>query len=128
MDRKVTTYFKELSKMENKKENRVIEFVKKHKGKVALAAISVAGVAVWAITKNKPSDYVDIDRPSLSTGEWAGLFTGIKGKFKGCTSGCATAVDVADLGKFGEALTTIEGISEHEPIQIAFGTERSFNK
>ena len=109
------------------KKNKVVEFVKTHKAPVALAAGAVAGIAIWAITRDKPSNYVDIDRPMLSTGEWTVLQRGIKGKFAGCVTGCAKAVDITDLGKFGDALATIEGIDGHEPIRIIFGTEKSFN-
>lgn len=111
--------------MEEKK-NKFVEFVKTHKVKVALAAGAVAGIVIWAITSDKPSNYTDIIRPELTTGEWANLQRGIKGKYTGCVSGSAMAVDVTDLGKFGDALATIEGINPHEPIRIIFGTERSF--
>ena len=107
--------------------NKVKEFVKNHKAKVALAAGAVAGIVIWAITRDKNSNYVDIDRPALSTGALTQLYRGIKGKYKGSVSGSAISVDVADLGKFGETLTTIEGIGEHEPIRLMFGTERSYN-
>ena len=111
--------------MEQKK-NKVVEFVKTHKAQVALAAGAVTGIVIWAITRDKPSNYIDIDKPTLSTGAWTGLSRGIKGRYKDSVSGSAIAVDVADLGKFGESLTTIEGISEHEPIRLIFGTERSY--
>jgi hypothetical protein len=107
--------------------NKVIEFVKTHKVKLALAAAAVTGTVIWAITRDKPSNYIDISKPTLSTGEWTLLQRGIKGKFTGCVTGCVNAVDVADLGKVGDALATIEGIDGHEPIRVIFGTERSFN-
>ena len=89
--------------------------------------MTVAGIAVWAITKDKASNYIDIERPELTTGEWGILSKGIKGKYKDCISGCVNGVDLTDLGKFGDALATIEGIEPHEPIRIIFGTEKSFN-
>lgn len=109
------------------KKNKFVEFVKTHKHGVALTIGAVAGIAVWAITRDKPSNYVDIDKPELPTGEWKQLFRGVKGKFKGCVSGVVNAVDITDLGNFGDALATVEGIDPHEPIRIIFGTERSFN-
>jgi hypothetical protein len=87
----------------------------------------VAGTVIWAITRDKPSNYIDINKPTLSSGAWTSLVRGIKGRYKDSVSGSVIAVDVADLGKFGEALTTIEGIDEHEPIRLIFGTERSYN-
>lgn len=109
------------------KMNKVVEYAKNHKAQIALAAGAVVGIAIWAITRDKASNYVDINQPALFTGEWTMLQKGIKGKYEGCVTGCAKAVDVADLGKFGETLVTIEGIDAHEPIRIIFGTEKSFS-
>lgn len=109
-----------------KKQNKVVEFIKTHKAAITLAAGAAAGIVIWAITKDKSSNYIDIERPSLPTGAWTNLTKAVKGKFKDCVSGAAIAVDVADLGKFGESLVTIDGIDEHEPIRIVFGTEKSF--
>ena len=106
--------------------NKVVEFVKTHKAKVALGVGAVTGIIIWAITRDKPSNYVDVERPVLSTGEWAILSQGIKGKYEGCISGCVRSVDITDLGKFGDAIATIDGIDPHEPIRVLFGTERSF--
>ena len=107
--------------------DKVIEFVKTHKHQVALATGAVVGIAIWAITRDKPSNYIDIPFPELSTGEWATLQKGIKGKYKDCVTGCVKAVDITDLGNFGDALATIEGIDGHEPIRIIFGTAKSFS-
>ena len=107
---------------------KIKSFIDDHKVELALIAGSVAGIAIWLITKDKPGNYSDIIRPELPSGELVELVKGDKGKYAGCVTGCARAVDVADLGKFGEMLTTIETIGEHEPIRIIFGTERSFNK
>ena len=106
--------------------NKVVEFVKTHAVEVILGAGAVASIIILAIASDKPSNYIDIDRPELSTGEWAILSKGIKGKYKGCVSGCVRSVDITDLGNFGDAIATIEGITPHEPIRIMFGTERSF--
>jgi hypothetical protein len=108
------------------KENKVMKFVKENKVKLALTAAAVAGVAVWAITKDKNSNYSEIDFPELNTGVWMGLFKADKGKYAGGVAGVVHAVDVSDLGKFGEALKTVESIDEHEPIRIIFGTERTY--
>lgn len=105
---------------------KVKEFIEENKVKLALAAGAVAGIAIWAITRDKNGNYIDIPRPELNTGEWVSLFGGVKGKYKDCVTGVVNAVDVADLGEFGKKLTTIEGIGEHEPIRIIFGTERSY--
>ena len=106
---------------------KVIEFVKTNKAKVALATGAVVGITVWAITRDKSSNYVDISFPELSTGEWTVLQKGIKGKYKDCITGCVKAVDITDLGKFGDALATVEGIDGNEQIRIIFGTEKSFS-
>lgn len=108
------------------KENKILDFVKKHKVKLALGLTAVAGTAVWLITKDKSSNYIDIPKPELSTGEWTVLQKGIKGKYTDCITGCAIAVDVTDLGKFGDALATVDGIDGREPIRVIFGTERNF--
>lgn len=108
------------------KKNKVIEFIKNRKVQVALAAGTAVGVITWLITRDKAGNYIDITRPTLPTGEWALLQRGIKGKFNGCVTGCATAVDITDLGKFGDALATIEGIDGHEQVRIIFGTEKKF--
>jgi hypothetical protein len=109
------------------KENKFVKFVKDNALAIGLGVVTVAGIAVWAITKDKASNYADIDRPELFTGEWALLQKGIKGKYTGCVTGCVNGVDLTDLGNFGDALATIEGIEPHEPIRIIFGTEKSFN-
>lgn len=106
--------------------NKVVEFVKTHKAKVALGVGAVTGIIIFAITRDKQSNYIDIDRPVLSTGEWALLNRGIKGTYKDCITGCAKSVDITDLGKFGDAIATIDGINPHEPIRVIFGTEKSF--
>lgn len=103
---------------------KVKEFIGEYKMQLAVTAATVAGVAIWAITKDKASNYIDIAQPDLNTGEWTQIFKSVKGKYTGCITGMAKDVDLADLGKFGEALGTIDGISENEPIRIVFGTER----
>lgn len=106
--------------------NKVKEFVKEHKKGLAITAATVTCTAIWLITKDKNSNYSELPHPEISTGEWVSLFRGDKGKHAGCIVGVVTAVDVEDLGKFGEALKTVETIGEHEPIRILFGTERSY--
>ena len=107
---------------------QIKDYIDDHKKELALIAASVTGIAIWLIAKNKAGMYPDINRPELPSGEWRQLFkVGVKDKRAGGISGCAVAVDVADLGKFGEMLTTIETIDAHEPIRIVFGTERSYN-
>lgn len=108
------------------KDNKVKKFVEEHKMGLAITAASVAGIAIWLITKDKNSNYSELPRPEIPTGEWTSLFKGDKGKYAGSVVGTAIAVDVEDLGKFGEALKTIDSIGEHEPIRIMFGTERSY--
>ena len=108
------------------KKEKIKEFIDEYKVQLAVLAGSAAGLAFWAITKDKNSNYIDIPKPELSTGEWATLFRGVKGKYAGNISGCVKAVDLCDLGNFGDALATIEGINPHEPIRIIFGTERSY--
>ena len=105
---------------------QVKEFIEENKMQLALAAGAVATIAIWAITRDKPGNYIDFARPELTTGEWAQLQRGVKGKYTGCITGCVKGVELADLGKFGEAIGTIDGIGENEPIRIIFGTERSF--
>ncbi len=112
--------------MKNKVKVKVKEFIEEHKKGLAITAVSVAGIAIWLITKDKNSNYSELPRPELPTGEWVQLFRGDKGKYAGSVTGFVNAVDVEDLGKFGEALKTIDTIGEHEPIRIMFGTERSF--
>ena len=106
--------------------NMVRDFIKKHKLQLGLAAGTVAGITIWVFTKDKASNYIDVVRPELNTGEWTQLYRGIKGKYSGSVTGFAKAVDLTDLGKFGDALATIDGIDPHEPIRIMFGTEKSF--
>jgi hypothetical protein len=106
--------------------DKVKDFIEEHKVALTIAAVSVVGIAICTITKGKSSKYIDIDRPELTTGEWAQLFRGVKGKYAGSITGCAKAVDLTDLGNFGDALATIEGIDPHEPIRIVFGTEKSY--
>lgn len=106
--------------------NRVKEFVVEHKMQIALATGFVTGIAIWAITRDKDSNYINIAKPDLTTGTWANLSLGVKGKYAGGVFGCSKGVDLADLGKFGDALATIDGIGPNEPMRIIFGTERSF--
>lgn len=106
--------------------NKVTEFIKTHKVQVAVVAGAVAGIAAWAITRSKPKDYVNIDFPELPTGEWVDLWRGIKGKYAGSVTGVVKGVEITDLGNFGDALATVEGIDPREPIRIIFGTEKSF--
>lgn len=108
------------------KENKVKKFVEEHKMGLAITAASVAGIAIWLITKDKDSNYSTLPFPEIPTGKWTHLWKGDKGKYAGAVSGCAIAVDVEDLGKFGEALKTIESINEHEPIRLMFSTERNY--
>ena len=108
------------------KDNKVKKFVEEHKMGLAITAASVAGIAIWLITKDKDSNYSEPPRPEIPTGEWVHLFKGDKGKYAGSVTGVVNAVDVEDLGMFGEALKTIDSINEHEPIRIMFGTERSY--
>ena len=109
------------------KENKFVKFVKNNALTIGLGAVALAGVAVWAIVRDKPSNYIDISEPELSTGKWMLLQRGVKGKYTGCITGCAIGVDLTDLGNFGDALATIDGIDPHEPIRVIFGTEKSFS-
>jgi hypothetical protein len=108
------------------KENKVKDFIKKYKVPVVLVGGVLTSAAIWAITRDKSSNYIDIPQPRLFTGEWAFLQRGINGKFTGSISGAAKAVDLKDLGNFGDALATIDGIDSNEPIRIIFATEKSF--
>ena len=109
------------------KENKVMKFVKEHKEEVALAAGSVVGIAaIAAAVMFNRSASTSIEFPELFSGEWTLLERTTRGKYKGCITGCVKAVDLTDLGKFGDTLATIEGIDGHEPIRIIFGTEKSF--
>lgn len=105
--------------------DKVKKFVEEHKKGLAITVATVACTAFWLITKDKDSNYSDLPFPEIPTGEWANLWKGDKGKYAGCVTGCVRAVDVEDLGKFGEALKTVESIGEHEPIRILFTTERT---
>ena len=105
---------------------KIKKFVDEHKVQVALAAAGVAGIAILIIAGDKNSNYRKLPKPELNTGEWASLWKGVKGKYKDSVAGCVRAVDVNDLGKFGESLKTIEGISENETIRIIFGQEKSY--
>lgn len=102
------------------------EFIKKHKGKLAIGLAAGTGIVIWLITKDKSSNYIDIPRPELSTGEWTQLWKSVKGKYKDGVAGCVTGIDITDLGNFGDALATIEGIDGHEKFRIIIGTEKSY--
>lgn len=110
------------------KNNKFVEFVKKHKKGVAVAAGTVIGVvggiAYWAITRDKSSNYIEMPKPELSSGNWIELFKGIKGKHEDCIAGAVHNVDITDLGNFGDALATVEGVDGHEPICLLFATEK----
>lgn len=109
------------------KENKFVKFVKEHKKEaLVLTAVTTAGVVAWVITKDKSSNYSELTLPELTSGKFVNLWKSDKGRYAGGVAGTVQAIDVADLGKFGEALTTIDGIDEHEPIRIIFGTERSY--
>lgn len=105
---------------------KIKKFVEEHKVQVALAATGVAGIAIMIIAGDKNGNYRELPKPELNTGEWAQLFRGVKGKYKDCVCGVVKAVDVDDLGKFGESLKNIEGIGENEPIRIIFGQEKYY--
>lgn len=107
----------------------VKEFVKTHKKEIAIAAATVGGVLAFAIIRKAPKfskDAVKIDttqvmdtylpKPELEFGTLTELW-----KDEWGINAIVNDITIADLGKFGEQLTKIDGVENDTVVTAMMG-------
>lgn len=109
----------------------VREFIKTHKKEIAIAAIAtVVGSVAFVITRKTPKFAketiksvttkvmpTDIPKPELEFGTLTDLWV----DDLGVINAIVNDITVADLGKFGEQLTKIDGVENNTVVTAVMG-------
>lgn len=94
-----------------KKENKVIKFVKEHKKTVAIAGASIlgigAGVVAIILHKNSNTEGINLERPEIWFADVNEFW-----KYGDSVNMIFDNAKVDEIGKFGEALEGVEGITK----------------
>lgn len=112
------------------KKEKVLNFVKKHKKELAVAAVAVVGGAVvFAVTKKKPksinllesninSDWAEKEKARIAALDWKlGELTDFWDEGH-CVNAIVNDITVADLGKLGEESLKIDGVTNDSTVSM----------
>ena len=106
--------------MKEVKQNRVVEFIKAHKKGIAITAgLTVAGVAVARIICGDKA--VNLPKPEFSIGHLQELWTETQSNAETYINAIVGSVTAADLGRFGEEMTKVDGIDPDSVSCIIIG-------
>lgn len=120
--------------MENKKQNKVVEFAKAHEKELRLAGKVVGGVALVAGViflgkqiNNVSSEWKDIEVPDWNVGDHFHAIVR-DGKDIPDYGVVAANVNIADLGKFGEELYKLGGVDSNSYTELCIYVGENMNK